>query len=84
MKYKFLDKLTQNFSELLNDKEEYNVIIEVDNGPNKKTFTAHSTILRYRSSYFNKELKNIVPNINIIKTIILQNTPAQIFELILK
>ncbi|RHZ73607.1 hypothetical protein Glove_230g209 [Diversispora epigaea] len=80
MKYLFLDKLTQNFSELLNDKVEYNVIIEVDNGPNKKTFTAHSAVLRYRSSYFNKELSNN----RIIKAITIQNIPAQVFEIILK
>ncbi|RHZ58644.1 hypothetical protein Glove_372g7 [Diversispora epigaea] len=85
MKYKFFDKLIQNFSELLDDKEEYNVIIEVDHEQTKKTFTAHSAILRYRSPYFNKELKNTVPNIdNIIKTITIQNIPAQIFEIILK
>ncbi|RHZ73532.1 hypothetical protein Glove_230g214 [Diversispora epigaea] len=85
MKYLFLDKLTQNFSELLGDKEEYNVIIEVGDEPNKKTFTAHSAVLRYRSSYFNNELKNTVPNINnSIKTITIQNIPAQAFEIILK
>ncbi|RHZ73538.1 hypothetical protein Glove_230g212 [Diversispora epigaea] len=82
MKYKFLDKLSQNFSELFYDQEEYNVIIEVDKMPNKKTFTAHSVILRYRSSYFNKELSN---NDDIIKTIpIPPSISAQVFEIILK
>ncbi|RHZ73537.1 hypothetical protein Glove_230g211 [Diversispora epigaea] len=85
MKYLFLDKLIQNFSEILNDNEEYNVIIEVGNELDKKTFTAHSVILRYRSSYFNKELKNTVPDINnIIKTITIQNISAEVFEIILK
>ncbi|RHZ58571.1 hypothetical protein Glove_372g38 [Diversispora epigaea] len=85
MKYLFLDKLTQNFSELFNDKEEYNVIIEVGNELDKKTFSAHSLILRYRSSYFNEELKNTVPDVNnIIKTITIQNISAQVFEIILK
>ncbi|RHZ58647.1 hypothetical protein Glove_372g29 [Diversispora epigaea] len=85
MKYLFLDKLAQNFSELLNDKEEYNVIIEVGNELDKKTFTAHSVILRYRSSYFNEELKNTVPDVNnIIKTITIQNISAEVFEIILK
>ncbi|RHZ58643.1 hypothetical protein Glove_372g6 [Diversispora epigaea] len=74
------EKLSQNFSELLYDQEECNVIIEVDNGPNKKTFTAHSAILRYRSSYFNAELRNN----NIIKTITIPNILAQVFEIILK
>ncbi|RHZ73603.1 hypothetical protein Glove_230g207 [Diversispora epigaea] len=31
MPFKFSEKLSQDFSELLNDKEEYNVIIEVEN-----------------------------------------------------
>ncbi|RHZ58650.1 hypothetical protein Glove_372g22 [Diversispora epigaea] len=85
MKYKFLDKLSQDFSELFDDKEDHNVIIEVDHEQNIKTFTAHSAILRYRSPYFNKELKNTVPSIDdIIKTITIQNIPAQIFEIILK
>ncbi|RHZ72292.1 hypothetical protein Glove_243g50 [Diversispora epigaea] len=87
MALKFLDKLSKDFSELLNDKEEYNVVIEVDQEPNKKTFTAHSAILRYRSSYFNKELLNtIVTNDdnNNIKTITKPNISAQIFEIILK
>ncbi|RHZ78593.1 hypothetical protein Glove_159g14 [Diversispora epigaea] len=30
MTFKFFDKLSQDFSELLNDKKEYNVVIEVD------------------------------------------------------
>ncbi|RHZ58573.1 hypothetical protein Glove_372g31 [Diversispora epigaea] len=85
MRYLFLDKLARNFSELLNDKEEYNVIIEVGNELDKKTFTAHSVILRYRSSYFNEELKNTVPDVNnIIKTITIQNISAEVFEIILK
>ena len=48
MTFKFLEKLSQDFSELLNDKEEYNVIIEVGQEQNKKSFTAHSAVLRYR------------------------------------
>ncbi|RHZ44229.1 hypothetical protein Glove_750g50 [Diversispora epigaea] len=87
MVFLFLEKLSQDFTELLNDKQEYNVRIEVDQNKNKKTFTAHSVVLRYRSSYFNKELTNTVPGDNNnynIKTITKQNISAQIFEIILK
>ncbi|RHZ87643.1 hypothetical protein Glove_33g295 [Diversispora epigaea] len=85
MPIKFLDKLSQDLSELLNDKEEYNVIIEVDQEQNKKSFTAHSAVLRYRSSHFNKELTNNVTNDdNNNKIITKPNTSAQIFEIILK
>ncbi|RHZ67618.1 hypothetical protein Glove_300g66 [Diversispora epigaea] len=84
MSFKFFDKLSQDFSELFNDKREYNVVIEVDNEENKKSFTAHSVVLRYRSSYFDKELENVTTNENLIKTIIKPNISAQIFEIILK
>ncbi|RHZ61183.1 hypothetical protein Glove_349g86 [Diversispora epigaea] len=82
MSLKFCDKLSQNYIELLNDKDDYNVIIEVIN--QEKTFKAHSNILKYRSSYFRKELENIRPNKNNIKIIIKQNISAQIFDVILK
>ncbi|RHZ73548.1 hypothetical protein Glove_230g100 [Diversispora epigaea] len=82
MTFKLLDRLSQDFSELLNDKEECNVIIEVGQEQNKKAFTAHSAVLRYRSSYFSKELTNIVPNDDNNKIIIKPNISAQMFELI--
>ncbi|RHZ86288.1 hypothetical protein Glove_52g108 [Diversispora epigaea] len=84
MIFKFFDKLSQDFSELLNDKKEYNVIIEIDKEENKKSFTAHSVVLRYRSSHFDKELEIATTNENNIKTIIKPNISAQIFEIILK
>ncbi|RHZ89534.1 hypothetical protein Glove_13g145 [Diversispora epigaea] len=79
---KFFDKLSQNFIELLNDKDDYNVIIEIEN--KEKSFTAHSNILKYRSPYFRKELENIQPNENNIKTIIKSSVSSQIFDVILK
>ncbi|RHZ73641.1 hypothetical protein Glove_230g61 [Diversispora epigaea] len=84
MTLKFFDKLSQNFIELLNDKEECNIIIEVDQEQNKKTFTAHSAVLRYRSSYFSKELTNTVPSDDNNRIITKRNISAQIFEIILK
>ncbi|RHZ78381.1 hypothetical protein Glove_165g127 [Diversispora epigaea] len=84
MDFKFFDKLSRDFSELLNDEKEYNVIIEVDKEENMKSFTAHSIVLRYRSSYFDKELENAPTNENHIKTIIKPNISVQIFEIILK
>ncbi|RHZ75486.1 hypothetical protein Glove_213g75 [Diversispora epigaea] len=82
MSLKFFDKLSQNFIELLNEKDDYNVIIEVEN--NEKSFTAHSNILKYRSKHFRKVLENILPNENNIKTIIKSSVSAQIFDIILK
>ncbi|RHZ60537.1 hypothetical protein Glove_352g46 [Diversispora epigaea] len=80
MSLKFFDKLSQNFIELLNDKDDYNVIIEVEN---KKSFTAHSNVLKCRSPSFRKELENITPDENNIKTIIKSDISNEIFEEIL-
>ncbi|RHZ78417.1 hypothetical protein Glove_165g149 [Diversispora epigaea] len=82
MSLNFFDKLSQNFIELLNDKDDYNVIIEVEN--NEKSFTAHSNVLKFRSSYFRRELENIQPNENNIKIIIKSSTSAQIFNVVLQ
>ncbi|RHZ51181.1 hypothetical protein Glove_482g45 [Diversispora epigaea] len=81
MSFKFFDKLSQ---ELLNDKKEYNVIIEIDKEGNKKSFKAHSVVLHYRSLYFGRELENATANKNHIKTIIKPSISAQIFEIILE
>ncbi|RHZ48143.1 hypothetical protein Glove_557g53 [Diversispora epigaea] len=84
MSFKFFDKLSQDFSELLNDKKEYNVVIEVDKEKNKKSFALHSVVLRCRSTYFTKELENTATNENHVKTISKPNISTQIFEIILK
>ncbi|RHZ72558.1 hypothetical protein Glove_242g9 [Diversispora epigaea] len=81
MSLKFFDKLSQNFIELLNDKDDYNIIIEVED---KKHFTAHSNVLKCRAPYFRKELDTINPNENNVKTIVKHEISAQIFDFILK
>ncbi|RHZ65290.1 hypothetical protein Glove_318g31 [Diversispora epigaea] len=82
MALKFFDMLSQNFIELLGDKDDYNVIIEVEN--KEKSFTAHSSVLKYRSSYFRRKLENVQPNENNIKVITESSISAQIFDAILK
>ncbi|RHZ58628.1 hypothetical protein Glove_372g75 [Diversispora epigaea] len=82
MSLKFFDKLSHNLIELLNDKDDYNVIIEAEN--NEKSFTAHSNILKFRSSYFRRELENIQPNENNIKIIIKSSISNKIFNVILQ
>ncbi|RHZ76565.1 hypothetical protein Glove_196g71 [Diversispora epigaea] len=81
MTLKFFDKLSRNFIELLSDKDDFNVIIIVKN---EKSFTAHSNVLKCRSPYFSKELKNIIPNENNVKTISKPNISDEIFNVILK
>ncbi|RHZ76237.1 hypothetical protein Glove_199g12 [Diversispora epigaea] len=79
MSFKFFDKLSQNFIELLDYKEDHNVIIIVEN---KKSFTANSCVLKCRSTY--KELENIMPNENDTKTITMPNISDEIFDIIIK
>ncbi|RHZ83543.1 hypothetical protein Glove_91g144 [Diversispora epigaea] len=82
MSLKFFDKLSQNLIDLLNDKDDHNVIIEVEN--KEKSFTAHSNILKFRSTYFRRELENIQPNENNIKMIIKSSISTKIFNVILQ
>ncbi|RHZ76510.1 hypothetical protein Glove_196g138 [Diversispora epigaea] len=81
MTFKFFDKLSQNFIELLDDNDDYNVILIAKN---EKSFIAHSSVLKCRSPYFRKELKNIIPNENNIRTITKSNISDGIFDIILK
>ncbi|RHZ76267.1 hypothetical protein Glove_199g152 [Diversispora epigaea] len=81
MTLKFFDNLSRNLIELRNDKDDYDVIIIVKN---EKSFIAHSNVLKCRSPYFRKELKNIIPNENSIKTINKPNISDEILEIILK
>jgi BTB/POZ domain len=77
MSIKFLDKLSQDFTKLLNDNEYYDVKIEVGKDQNKKTFTAHSLVLHYRSSYFRTELKTS-------KKFLRPDISSEVFDVILK
>ncbi|RHZ87673.1 hypothetical protein Glove_33g178 [Diversispora epigaea] len=72
-----------NFTEFLNNKDNHNhnVIIEAKD---KKIYTAHSSVLKYRSLYFRKGLENIIHDENNIKTIIKPNISDDIFDIILK
>jgi hypothetical protein len=81
---KLFEKLSTDFLEILNDKEDFNVIINVEESQNTKIFQAHSNILRYRSLYFRNELTKISKDKNNIKTINLKHISIQHFEVIIK
>ncbi|RIB04225.1 hypothetical protein C2G38_2222944 [Gigaspora rosea] len=81
---KFFEKLSNDCLELLDDKEDFNVIINVGESTNTKIFQTHSNILRYRSLYFRNELANIRKDKNNIKTINLNHVSIQQFEVIIK
>jgi hypothetical protein len=48
----FHSSLSKDFSSILNDVDNYNVIIQVGKNRNTKEFRAHSVILRARCPYF--------------------------------
>ncbi|EXX50567.1 uncharacterized protein OCT59_005926 [Rhizophagus irregularis] len=54
----FHSGLSKDFSSILNDADDYNVIIQVDKNNNIKEFRAHSVILRARSRYFKSALSS--------------------------
>ncbi|PKY30492.1 hypothetical protein RhiirB3_447605 [Rhizophagus irregularis] len=51
---KFLSILSQNFLEILEDNEYYDITFKVGNDPYVKVFHAHIVILNYRSPYLRK------------------------------
>ncbi|POG76291.1 carbohydrate-binding module family 13 protein, partial [Rhizophagus irregularis DAOM 181602=DAOM 197198] len=83
--FKFLPKLSQNFLEILDDDEYYDVNIEVGDNPHVKTFHAHMVILSYRSPYLRRKLStNKKNNDGTLTCIELPNILPEIFEIILR
>jgi hypothetical protein len=81
----FLPRLSQNFLEILNDDEFYDVTIEVGNDPYVKIFRAHMAILHYRSPYLQRTLStNKKKNDGTLVHIKLQNISPEIFQIVLR
>ncbi|PKY17036.1 BTB-domain-containing protein, partial [Rhizophagus irregularis] len=81
----FLPKLSQNLLEILDDKEYYDITIEVGNDPNIKIFKAHMVILSYRSPYLRRILStNKENNDRTLTHIKLPNISPEIFQIILR
>jgi len=82
---KFLSKLSKNLLEILDDKEYYDVTIEVGDDPYVKIFRGHMVILNYRSTYFRRILStNKKKNNENLVHIKLQNISPEIFQIILR
>jgi hypothetical protein len=54
----FYPNLSKDLSLILDDADDYNVIIQVGDNENTKEFRAHSVILRARSPYFKSALSS--------------------------
>jgi hypothetical protein len=81
----FLQKLSQNLLEILDDEEYYDITIEVGNDPHVKIFRAHMVILNYRSPYLRRILStNKKKNDGTLTHIKLPNILPEIFQIILR
>ena len=84
MSNQFLSRLSQNYIELLEDDEYYDVTIEVGKDPNVKIFRAHMNILCYRSPYLRRVLASNKKSDSVLTHIKLPNVSPEIFQIILK
>ncbi|UZO05059.1 uncharacterized protein OCT59_025420 [Rhizophagus irregularis] len=85
MSSQFLSKLSQNYIELLEDNEYYDITIEAGEDPNVKILRAHMNILCYRSSYLRRTLTSYKKNKdNVLAHIKLPNISPETFQIILK
>src|SRR5260363_261276 len=83
MSVKILDQLSQDFTQLLENEYDYNVVIEVGEQPNIKLFKAHSAILYQRSLYFRQKLINATKRNNIIE-LKLPNHSVNVFDSVIR
>jgi hypothetical protein len=82
---KFLQTLSHNLLKILDDKEYYDITIEVGNDQYVKIFRAHMVILNYRSSYLRRILStNKKKNDGTLVQIKLPNMLPEIFQIILR
>ncbi|GBB88389.1 hypothetical protein RclHR1_14970002 [Rhizophagus clarus] len=85
MPTQFFSKLSQNYIEILEDDEYYDVTIEVDEDPNVKIFRSHMIILCYRSPFLRRALASNKRNDNnALAHIKLPNISPETFQIILK
>ena len=84
---KYISKLVNDLSNLLNESDFCDVKIRVGEGKDIRTFKAHSTILKARSSYFKVALSsNWIRKSEDNDNVILfekENIPPNIFEVLL-
>jgi hypothetical protein len=85
MEYNFEYGFLKDISSMLNNADDYNVIIQVGKDQNIKEFHAHSNILRARSQYFkNAFLNKLFTKKNEMIVFDKPNITPTVFELILR
>ncbi|GBB88624.1 hypothetical protein RclHR1_01520009 [Rhizophagus clarus] len=85
MTTQFFSQLSQNFINILDDDEYYDITIEVGKDPIVRIFRAHMIILNYRSVYFRRNLSTNKKNSDGALTHIkLPDISPNTFQIILK
>ncbi|CAG8439943.1 7025_t:CDS:2 [Funneliformis mosseae] len=85
MASEFFPGLSQKFSQLLEDSDDYDIIIKVGVDPNTRKFHAHCNILRARSPYFKRALtQNLVTDENNFFNFTKPNISPTVFEMIIR
>ena len=79
----FYNKLSQDFTQLLESEYNYDTIIEVGEQPDTQLFKVHSAIIYQRSSYFQQKLANTIKGNNIFN-IKLPNISVKTFNIVIK
>ena len=81
----FHSGLSKHLSLILNDADDFNVIIQVGENQNTKEFRAHSVLLRARSPYFKSAFSsNWITKKNDMIMFNKPNITPIVFEMILK
>ena len=82
---RFHSGLSKDFSSILNDADDFNVIIRVGENKSTKEFRAHSVILRARSPYFKSAFSsNWITKKKDMFTFNKSNVTPVVFDMILK
>ena len=77
--------LSKDLSLILNDADDFNVVIQIGENQNTKEFRAHSVILRARSPYFKSAFSsNWITKKNDIIMFNKPNITPIVFDMILK
>jgi hypothetical protein len=85
MSLAFYSGLSRDLSLILDDADDYNVIIKVGEKNNIKEFKAHSVILRARSTYFKSALsREWITKENDMIVYDKPNITPKVFDMILK
>ncbi|CAI2178582.1 9930_t:CDS:2 [Funneliformis geosporum] len=85
MSFEFLTKLSQSFSQLLDETDDYDIIIRVGEDQDINVYHAHSIILKTRSPYFKRALsKNWITKKNNMNIFNKPNISPRIFDMIIR